>query len=113
MRVELDIFSGRPNPAWEATPEEEAAIRAQVALLTDRSGTELSDRLGYRGFVVTDEPHGRTIRVQGPVVEVRAASGWTGWADPGRSFESTLAAIARSHISPELYELLIRELGCA
>jgi len=52
--VELDIFSGRPNPRWSLSAAEEAEL---VERLLDRSvpmaPVTVSDaKLGYRGFLV-------------------------------------------------------------
>lgn len=54
FEVELDIFSGRPNPRWTLTTTEEAEL---LQRLLDRSvpmaPVTISDgKLGYRGFVV-------------------------------------------------------------
>src|SRR5688500_12967848 len=54
FEVELDIFSGRPNPRWTLEPAEEAEL---IQRLLDRSvptaPVTISDgKLGYRGFVV-------------------------------------------------------------
>ncbi len=72
MTVELDVFSGRPNPTWTLSPEETAAL---AALLKDlpRSDTPAGEGgLGYRGFIISNP--GRAaglparIRVGGGVV---------------------------------------------
>jgi hypothetical protein len=52
--VELDIFSGRPNPRWTLTASEEAEL---LQRLLDRSvpttSMSITDgKLGYRGFLV-------------------------------------------------------------
>lgn len=53
MEVELDAFSGRPNPVWTVTADEAAALRALLAT----SGAPVpapAEGLGYRGFVLRD-----------------------------------------------------------
>ena len=54
FEVELDIFSGRPNPRWTLSPAEEAEL---IQRLLDRAvplaPMTISDgKLGYRGFLV-------------------------------------------------------------
>ena len=54
FEVELDIFSGRPNPRWTLTATEEAEL---LTRLLDRSVpiapmTITDGKLGYRGFLV-------------------------------------------------------------
>jgi hypothetical protein len=55
LQVELDIFSGRPNPSWILSPKEEKELLDRVAadpkILIPAAAT--SGRLGYRGYVVT------------------------------------------------------------
>ncbi len=49
--VELDIFSGRPNPRWRLTATESAELMALLAELPEAPGARPPD-LGYRGFVI-------------------------------------------------------------
>jgi hypothetical protein len=55
LQVELDIFSGRPNPSWTLSDKEEKELLDRVAadpmLMLPASAT--NGRLGYRGYVVT------------------------------------------------------------
>ena len=50
--VELDIFSGMPNPTWTLTNAEADNFVKQLAALPRTSARELSGNLGYRGFIV-------------------------------------------------------------
>src|SRR6188768_1931657 len=68
FEVELDIFSGRPNPRWTLAPAEEAEL---VQRLLDRSVpiaplTITDGKLGYRGFLV---------RASGSTAAILAARG--------------------------------------
>jgi hypothetical protein len=52
--VELDVFSGEPNPTWQATREETQEIHAQlVGVEQVKTAEPPAGRLGYRGFTVT------------------------------------------------------------
>ena len=56
MQVELDIFSGRPNPVWGLTAaqvDEMGEIVRKLPLATEEPPSHPG--LGYRGFVVTDD----------------------------------------------------------
>ncbi|HLL90469.1 MAG TPA: hypothetical protein VK324_14310 [Tepidisphaeraceae bacterium] len=59
MVVELDIFSGRPNPTWTLPAEECAGVEALIAAASPASGRVTLPGLGYRGFII-DGPAGRT-----------------------------------------------------
>jgi hypothetical protein len=51
--VELDVFSGRPNPRWPLTSEEAEELSARVSRLAPDGGAgKPSTALGYRAFIV-------------------------------------------------------------
>jgi hypothetical protein len=62
MRVQLDVFSGRPNPSWDLTPEEAAEFRRLFRTLPESGPVGAPPGgLGYRGIIVTeteDDVHG-------------------------------------------------------
>lgn len=55
LQVELDIFSGRPNPKWTLNAKEEKEFLERVTAdpRVMRSATATNGRLGYRGYLVT------------------------------------------------------------
>lgn len=55
VEVELDIYSGRPNPTWVLLEEESRAIRLAVKDLVATEELPASvSRLGYRGFLLRE-----------------------------------------------------------
>lgn len=69
IEVELDAFSGRPNPRWNLDEDTSAQPVEQLqTLLVTRSSVSVQPGLGYRGFIL----HGAdfTARVFGGVVQV-------------------------------------------
>jgi hypothetical protein len=107
MRVELDLFSGRENPAWALPPEEADGVRRALDALPEVPDTALPpyDGLGYRGFLVRDPAAGRSLVVWRDVVVVRDSGGVRRVkADMGRSLERLLLRTARAHLEPALYE---------
>lgn len=95
MQVELDAYSGRPNPVWTLSAEEARALRALLA----GAGAAIAlpmvvpEGLGYRGFVVRDGGVGKGFewRVHGGAV----ARGVEHRADIGGA-EAWLITFARS-----------------
>ncbi|NIJ65615.1 hypothetical protein FHR20_002577 [Sphingomonas leidyi] len=86
MRVELDVFSGRPNPVWQLDAQAAAALVALHDVLAAGTAWEAPPALGYRGFLYT-------IRSDGCRAyhgAVRTAQ--TILADPGYSIERFLIA---------------------
>jgi hypothetical protein len=60
ITVELDIFSGNPNPVWTLTAQEEKELMARV--FADPSLTlppKSAGRLGYRGFIISASSEAR------------------------------------------------------
>ena len=61
MRVELDTFSGRPNPTWALLPNEARAVRDILRTLPrSKQAGSVKRGLGYRGLIVTEtgDEHG-------------------------------------------------------
>lgn len=85
VNVELDVFSGRPNPRWELTRATGIQLHALLNELP-YSATKLPHptSLGYRGFIVTSQNH--SYRVFQGVVEVDGET----FNDPGRRVEKLL-----------------------
>jgi len=85
MRVEIDLFSGRPNPAWTLDGGEAHGLRAILADLSQTSRRPPEPPgLGYRGFQVTDGAH--TYRVYREWVQADSQT----LADPDRTAERWL-----------------------
>jgi hypothetical protein len=58
--VELDIFSGRPNPSWPVKPEEQPALLAKLSDKPEAmAGRDDVPPLGYRGFLIRIVSQGR------------------------------------------------------
>jgi hypothetical protein len=54
MTVELDVFSGRPNPRWELDEDSAESLRLLISGLPPATGVpQEPSGLGYRGFVFT------------------------------------------------------------
>jgi hypothetical protein len=53
MTLELDVFSGRPNPRWNLTAEETTHLHKLLRDLPQVPETRESG-LGYRAFVLTE-----------------------------------------------------------
>jgi hypothetical protein len=83
--VELDVFSGRPNPRWELRDPDAEQLRGRIGRLKGVvDGAAQPPGLGYRGFrcadaVVSYIVYGGYVRVGNSVL-----------ADPGRLVERWL-----------------------
>jgi hypothetical protein len=62
ISIELDVFSGRPNPLWELNPSESGELLKQLSPLpeADKNKAEFFDGLGYRGFIISVQAADKT-----------------------------------------------------
>ena len=111
--VELDVFSGLPNPVWELSAADTTTLREMIGNLPSSPPVDLPTPLGYRGFLVTlDEPgsgSATTIRAYQGIVEYQERE-TSYYADPGKQVELWLLAIAQSRIDSQLYDSLLAEI---
>ena len=68
MEIELDAFSGRPNPKWLESPERAASVSRALSSLAEAPVRPAPDNLGYRGFIIRHR--GLHARVYGGYVTV-------------------------------------------
>lgn len=66
MRVELDVFSGKPNPTWQLSTEEVAELASRLRSMPLAREPFVEGALGYRGFVITngEEPIGLPAQIR-------------------------------------------------
>jgi|SRR5262245_5774353 len=96
MIVELDVFSGRPNPRWELDGDSAESLRRLIGGLPPTADAPPEPPgLGYRGFVFATE-RGPTRAYTGYVITPGAVL-----ADPSFSVEHFLL----DHLPPALEEL--------
>ena len=90
MRVEVDIYSGRPNPVWELTQAQAAEFMARLAQLPEAQGAGGPGDLGYRGLIVSaDGLEGvDRVEIRSGIVRVERTDGSSrNYLDGGRALE--------------------------
>jgi hypothetical protein len=100
VTVELDVYSGRPNPTWTLTVQEVAELIRRLQKLATLPTVPSVDNLGYRGFLLRNPG-----TVPGIGTEVRVYNGIIIIPDQGRTsaykdshaLEQWLIAQARAH----------------
>ena len=114
MWVELDIFSGRPNPRWVLSAAEEKVVTDLHENLPAGSGAAFPPNagLGYRGFRILDAQSALIAVVQGTAVQIRQGTTATMRlkVDENRQMERKLFQISKAHLSPETYAFLKSQL---
>lgn len=108
VEIELDIFSGNPNPTWILSEAEATLFRQQLATLSEASPRELSGNLGYRGFIVqlTNGTEQRIVRVQNGIVQISQDSTDLYYSDQNRSLERWLLDSGRASLRSDLFEMV-------
>lgn len=108
MQVELDVFSGRPNPYWNLTPQEtNEFVRLFQALPPNKEQGSIKEGLGYRGLIVTNntkslEDYNRIVISNGVVVASKNNHSKQ-FTDQKRRLERWLFQTGKGRIDNELY----------
>jgi hypothetical protein len=111
VEVELDIFSGMPNPTWVLTNVEADSFVKQLAALPLTSATELLGNLGYRGFIVqlTHGANTQLISIQKGTVHISKGATSVYANDEDRELERWLLKTGKPHLKNELFQIVERE----
>lgn len=113
IKVELDIFSGREAPTWSLSEKEEKILLPMVGSLPITKPVEFRENLGYRGLIVKlPNPASSaiaTLKVYNGIIRYETGNQVKFFIDPDRAVERLLVISAKPHISPDLYNLVLRE----
>jgi hypothetical protein len=116
LEIELDAFSGQPNPRWELAEAQATEFIKQLHALprTQPSGPG-SEGLGYRGFVVTPRSEPMVgfdeIRLYGGTVWVRHGDRTETFRDAGHMLERWLLDSGRNQVPEPVRQHIQREIG--
>lgn len=104
MRIELDVFSGRPNPGWMLTEAEAAELEAMMASLPVAVAPPPPfDGLGYRGIVARKPAdRGWSLVAFRDTVRIRTLEGSEVRSDPEARVERWLLGTAGDAVDPDL-----------
>jgi hypothetical protein len=111
-RVELDLFSGRPNPAWQLSADEAAAFSSRIAGLPAAEQMPARDALGYRGILVFTHGEGapRSVKVRDGIVSVEQSGDVRSYRDT-RQIERWLLETGRVHGHGAIVDEVLKGLG--
>ncbi|MEV7554661.1 hypothetical protein AB0N89_34015 [Amycolatopsis sp. NPDC089917] len=109
VSVELDIFSGMPNPAWTLRNAEAAEFQRRLESLPRASDGRIANDLGYRGFVT--HAGATTAHVQRGTVRVGRDGETDFRTDSGRELERWLLQSGKPFVDPGTFALAEREFG--
>lgn len=116
VTVELDVFSGQPNPRWELTDDQASEFVTILGRLPTTQASQASpEGLGYRGFVL--RPRNKSgesfdeIRVYRGFAVTRHVGRADVFSDRERLLERWLAGSARGHVPDSVLRLIEREIA--
>jgi len=112
VEVELDIFSGMPNPTWVLAGPDAETLATRIASLPRIPTRDLSGNLGYRGFIVRmlTGTQTRLIRIQAGTVQISDDTRAACAKDENRGLERWLLNSGRPHLANDLLEIVESEL---
>jgi hypothetical protein len=104
--AELDLFSGRPNPAWSLGEPEASSILAAWEALAPARPIPYPERLGYRGVVVVFDD-GMRLTIADGIADL----GGVARADPDRALERLVVTSGRGTVDDALLDGVLTGLG--
>jgi hypothetical protein len=111
IEVELDIFSGNPNPIWILPEADGVLFLKKLTMLPKASAIELSDNLGYRGFIVKviNETGECLVRIQNGTVQLSQSGINVYYSDQNRHLERWLLNSGKPILRRDLYNMVERD----
>ena len=111
VQVELDIFSGNPNPVWILSGTDGDLFLKKLAMLPQASAKELHDNLGYRGFIVkvTNESGESLVRIQNGTVHISKNDTNVYCSDQNRHLERWLLNSGKPALRSDLFKIVERD----
>lgn len=107
VEVELDVYSGRPNPTWVLSAEDSAELRRRIDALPATTGSAPAGNLGYRGFLCRLAEGAAPARVR----QVVALPDGSTRDAAGRALERWLLDTGRPRLSADVIAVVEQELG--
>jgi hypothetical protein len=116
LQVELDAFSGRPNPRWELTGADAAEFAKRLRELQPlQRPADIFEGLGYRGFIIRAdrEPVNgyEEVRLYRGIVMAKRGNQQDAFNDANRALERWLFDSARGHVDEAVLQFVGTELA--
>jgi hypothetical protein len=110
--VELDIFSGAPNPTWGLTGSEADSFTKQLAALPRSAPGPFPGKLGYRGFIVQCRQGTDVwlVHLHNGTVQISQNSTNSYADDEQRLLERWLLNTGKPYLKAELFQMAERDL---
>ena len=111
IKIELDVFSGQPNPEWTLSADDATYLLGKPWNLPEIPLSHFDEPLGYRGILVYVSGNQRTTyRIWQKVVTKDNDGKMTAYQDSNRSLEKWLLLSGRSSLQIDLFEIVKKEI---
>jgi hypothetical protein len=120
MKVEIDIYSGRPNPSWDLTAPEVSELQVRLKALPAIATAIRPESLGYRGLRAAARSDAASpsseqivsIELGNGVVNLLRRNGLVEhFVDTDRSVECWLLSTARGRVDEAIRHSAVTELS--
>lgn len=110
--VELDVFSGLPNPTWSLSEAETESFQDKVNALPNAEAGERPNRLGYRGMIVRlGAGNAETLwLIWGGYAQKIQGTRVTDYLDADHHVEDWLFKSGQPYLQPDLFQQIRREI---
>ena len=114
LQVEVDVYSGRPNPRWNLSAQQTEEFLKMVRALPEREReSALNQNLGYRGLKVKgshlDKDGCKEIVIGNGIVVVQEENNSQQLTDKDRAVERWLLWTGKGKLETGLYDYLSQE----
>lgn len=115
VQVELDIYSGRVNPTWKLSSNEDAEFHKLFSQLPRTPAGTVEDGLGYRGMIVSNlggtVADFESVRFFKGIVIGKRQGRENVFLDRDRALERWLFLTSQGRLDEELRAVVAQELG--
>ena len=113
VEVELDIFSGNPNPTWILSPQEGVVFVQRLAALPQAPAKNLSTHLGYRGFIVqvAKGTEQSLVQIQNGTVQILVGDTKVYYSDRNRDLERWLLNSGKPSLKSDIFQIVKNEFA--
>jgi hypothetical protein len=108
VEVELDIFSGNPNPTWILSDADGVLFIKKLTTLQETTAKKLSNNLGYRGFIakVVDETEESLVQIQNGTIQLSQNDINVYYSDQNRDLERWLLNTGKPSLRSDLFKIV-------
>ena len=105
-QIEIDVFSGRPNPAWKPAAADVALLKEHLSTEKEITCGPVPGQLGYRGFIITVSNEGADPQ------QLRVYAGKLWYSHPAKCYEDIqlLESLLVQQAKDNGFAQLIRDL---